>query len=172
MTFISKTAITLLISVMSVFVLHKPPAPTVEDLQPRYTTVFVANEAPIVLTTQAPTTTVKTALNACEAVFQMARYVGWDETQLGMVVAVAQRESRCDRNAHNTTLNRDKSTDIGVMQINDKTWCLPSRHYPKGYMQAYGLIETCQDLFDLETNLRAALNIYRYSNGWRAWGGK
>ena len=27
-------------------------------------------------------------------------------------------------------------------------------------------------LFDLETNLRAGLAIYRYSNGWRAWGGK
>jgi len=39
-------------------------------------------------------------------------------------------------------------------------------------MQALALLDTCQDLFDLETNLRAGLAIYRYSNGWRAWGGK
>ena len=172
MPLLTKTVLAILAAITSLFVLHKPPLPTVEDLEQRYTSVYVANEAPVVPTSQAPTTTLKTAVKGCDAVFEMARYVGWDEAQLGMVVAVAQRESNCDPSAHNTTLNRDKSTDSGVMQINDKTWCLPSKHWTNGYMQAYGLIKTCQDLFDLETNLRAALNIYRYSNGWRAWGGK
>jgi hypothetical protein len=54
------------------------------------------------------------------------------------------------------------------MQIN-QFWCKPSRYWPNGYLQAYGLIKTCDDLFDLEHNMRSALAIYRYSEGWRAW---
>ena len=154
---------------MSLFILHKPPAPTPADLEPAPITVWQALEPTSPTPPTSVVTTPITQPDACQIVFDMARHVGWPSDQLGMVVAVAQRESGCDPSAHNTTLNRDKSTDIGVMQINDKTWCLPSKHWTKGYMQTYGLIETCQDLFDLETNLRAALNIYRYSNGWRAW---
>jgi len=32
-----------------------------------------------------------------------------------------------------------------------------------------GVLTDVTDLYDRETNLRAALAIYRYSNGWRAW---
>ena len=99
----------------------------------------------------------------------MARYVGWDESQLTTLIAVAQRESRCQPDAFNKADTVGQS--YGTLQIND-FWCLPSRYYKQGYMQALGLLDTCQDLFDLETNLRAGLAIYRYSNGWRAWGGK
>ena len=169
MPLLTKTVLAILAAVTSLFVLHKPPSPTIKDLQPRYTSVYVANEAPVIPTSQAPTTTLKTAVKGCEAVFEMAKHVGWDEAQLGMVVAVARVESRCQPGAFNKADTVGQS--YGVMQIND-FWCLPSRYYKQGYMQAYGLITTCQDLFDLETNLRAALNIYRYSNGWRAWGGK
>jgi hypothetical protein len=42
----------------------------------------------------------------------------------------------------------------GAMQIN-YFWCKPSRYYANGYLQAYGLIRTCDDLFDLEDNLRS-----------------
>jgi hypothetical protein len=99
----------------------------------------------------------------------MAKHVGWDTDQLGTLIAVAQRESRCQFDAFNPADTYGQS--YGVMQIND-FWCKPSRYFKQGYLQAYGLLDTCQDLFDLETNMRAALNIYRYSNGWRAWGGK
>jgi hypothetical protein len=54
------------------------------------------------------------------------------------------------------------------MQIN-YFWCKPSQYWPNGYLQAHGLLKDCAELFDLETNLRAALAIYRYSEGWRAW---
>ena len=169
MTFISKAAITLIISIMSVFVFHKPPAPTPADKVVHYE--YTADAVPV---PQIPSTTATTQPDEpktlCEQVFDTAKAVGWPADQLGMLVAIAQRESRCMASAHNTTLNRDKSTDIGVMQINDKTWCKPSRYWPNGYLQAYGLISICDDLFDRETNLRAALAIYRYSNGWRAWG--
>jgi hypothetical protein len=169
MPLLTKTAIAIFASLTSFFILSKPPAPTAEDLQPSYTTVYEAYEAPVVPTSQAPTTTLKTPLIGCDAVFEMAKHVGWDTDQLGTLIAVAQRESRCQFDAFNPADTYGQS--YGVMQIND-FWCKPSRYFKQGYLQAYGLLDTCQDLFDLETNMRAALNIYRYSNGWRAWGGK
>lgn len=169
MPILTKTVIAIFAGLISLFILNKPPTPTADDLQPLYTSVYEAYEAPVVLTSQAPTTTLKKALNGCDAVFAMAKHVGWETDQLGTLIAVAQRESRCQTNAFNPADTYGQS--YGVMQIND-FWCKPSRYFPNGYMQAYALLETCQDLFDLETNLRAALNIYRYSNGWRAWGGK
>ena len=170
MTLITKTAITFLLTVVSLFVFNKPPAPSAADLQPRYDTVYEGNATPPNIPATTVTTSVAPAVTLCGQVFSMAKAVGWPIEELTTVVAVSMRESHCNPKAHNTTLNRDKSTDIGAMQINDKTWCLPSKYWPKGYLQAYGLLTNCNDLFDLETNLRAALNIYRYSEGWRAWG--
>jgi len=166
MTLISKLAISLFISVTSIFVLAKPPSPTAQETEPAPITVWQGLEplAPLPTTTLA--TTPITQPNACETVFNMARHVGWPEVELTKVVAVAYRESRCLPNAFNGADTVGQS--YGAMQIND-FWCLPSKYYANGYMQAYGLLTVCDDLFDLETNLRAALNIYRYSNGWRAW---
>jgi hypothetical protein len=96
----------------------------------------------------------------------MARHVGWPEHALTQLVAIAYRESRCKPNAFNPTDPNGGSA--GVMQIN-YFWCKPSSYYANGYLQAYGLLRTCDDLFNLEDNLRSALAIYRYSNGWRAW---
>jgi hypothetical protein len=96
----------------------------------------------------------------------MARHVGWAEQDLTQLVAIAYRESRCNPAAFNSTDPNGGSA--GVMQIN-YFWCKPSSYYTNGYLQAYGLLRTCDDLFDLEDNLRSALAIFRYSNGWRAW---
>jgi hypothetical protein len=96
----------------------------------------------------------------------MAKHVGWPESELTQLVAIAYRESRCQPDAFNA--KDPNGGSAGVMQIN-YFWCKPSRYFANGYLQAYGLIRTCDDLFDLEDNLRSALNIYRYSNGWRAW---
>jgi hypothetical protein len=96
----------------------------------------------------------------------MARHVGWAEQDLTQLVAIAYRESRCQPDAFN--LRDPNGGSAGVMQIN-YFWCKPSKYYANGYLQAYGLIRTCDDLFDLEDNLRSALAIFQYSNGWRAW---
>jgi hypothetical protein len=96
----------------------------------------------------------------------MAQHVGWAEQDLTQLVAIAYRESRCNPAAFNPTDPNGGSA--GVMQIN-YFWCKPSSYYTNGYLQAYGLLRTCDDLFDLEGNLRSALAIFRYSNGWRAW---
>ena len=163
MTIIGKLAISLFISLTSIWVLHKPPAPTPIERQIASETVWQGLEP---ASPKPPQTTTTTQANACKAVFDMAQHVGWPEHELATVVAVAYRESRCQPTAFNP---RDPNGgSAGVMQIN-YFWCKPSRYFPNGYMQAYAIVRTCDDLFDLETNLRAALNIYRYSNGWRAW---
>ena len=166
MTLISKIAISLFISVMSIFILTPPPAPTADDLAPAPITVWQGLEP---ASPTPPTTVVTTPItqpDACQTVFDMARHVGWPEHELTQLVAVAYRESRCNPNAFNSTDPNGGS--VGVMQIN-YFWCKPSSYYANGYLQAYGLIRTCDDLFNLEDNLRSALAIYRYSNGWRAW---
>ena len=167
MTLISKTVITLIISIMGVFVFHKPPAPSPAEKVIRYE--YTVDAVPVV--PQIPSTTLTTLASApktlCEQVFDTAKAIGWPVDQLGMLVAIAQRESRCQPDAFNA--NDTVGQSYGTMQVND-FWCLPSRYWPNGYLQAHGLLTKCTDLFDRETNLRSALAIYRYSNGWRAWG--
>jgi hypothetical protein len=166
MTLISKLAISLFISVTSIFVLHKPPAPTPAETQPAPITVWQGLEPASPLPTTTVVTTPITQPDACQTVFDMARHVGWPEHELSMVVSVAYRESRCMTRLTPKTIERRqrmvlcKSTTFGANRQSIT---------PNGYLQAYGLIRTCDDLFDLEDNLRSALAIYRYSNGWRAW---
>jgi len=166
MTLISKTAISLFISVISIFILTPPPAPTADDLAPAPITVWQGLEP---ASPTSPTTVITTPItqpDACQTVFDMARHVGWAEQDLTQLVAIAYRESRCNPAAFNP--NDPNGGSAGVMQIN-YFWCKPSSYYTNGYLQAYGLLRTCDDLFDLESNLRSALAIFRYSNGWRAW---
>jgi hypothetical protein len=166
MTLISKTAISLFISVISIFILTPPPAPTADDLAPAPITVWQGLEP---ASPTSPTTVITTPItqpDACQTVFDMARHVGWAEQDLTQLVAIAYRESRCNPAAFNP--NDPNGGSAGVMQIN-YFWCKPSSYYTNGYLQAYGLLRTCDDLFDLEGNLRSALAIFRYSNGWRAW---
>jgi len=166
MTLISKTALSLFISVMSIFILTPPPKPTANDLAEAPVTVWQGLEP---ASPTPPTTVVTTPItqpDACQTVFDMARHVGWPEHELTQLVAIAYRESRCNPTAFNATDPNGGSN--GVMQIN-QFWCKPSKYFANGYLQAYGLIRGCDDLFELEANLRSALAIYRYSNGWRAW---
>jgi len=169
MTLISKIAISLFISVTSIFILTPPPAPTADDLAVRQPEVFEGYGRPVDIpstTSTVPVTTPITQPDACQTVFDMARHVGWAEQDLTQLVAIAYRESRCNPAAFNPTDPNGGSA--GVMQIN-YFWCKPSSYYTNGYLQTYGLLRTCDDLFDLEDNLRSALAIFRYSNGWRAW---
>jgi hypothetical protein len=166
MTLITKLAISLFVSVTSIFMLAKPPAPTQQEMQAAPITVWQGLEPSAPLPTTTLVTTPITQPDACGEVFNMAKHVGFPEHELATVVAVAYRESRCQPDAFNA--NDPNGGSNGVMQIN-QFWCKSSRYWPNGYLQAYGLIKTCDDLFDLEHNMRSALAIYRYSEGWRAW---
>ena len=166
MTLISKTVITVIISVMSIFVFHKPPAPTPAEKVVHYEYTVDAVPVP-----QIPITTLTTQPSApktlCEQVFDTAKAIGWPSDQLGMLVAIAMRESRCQPDAFNP--KDPNGGSYGVMQVNG-FWAQKTTAYPKGYLQTMGVLTHVDELFDRETNLRAALAIYRYSNGWRAWG--
>ena len=111
----------------------------------------------------------------CPQWWDTAVRAGWELDQLKTLDYIINRESRCQRKAHNTTLNADGSTDMGLTQINDRSWCKPNRYNPVGYLQSLGLIQYCKDLFDPYVNLSAAKAIYDYAektngNGFGPWG--
>jgi len=111
----------------------------------------------------------------CPQWWDVAVKAGWTVKQLPTLDYIMHRESRCRAVAHNTTLNRDGSEDLGLTQINDWSWCKPTRWQPKGWLQAMRVIQSCEDLFDPYINLRAAKALYDYSeersgNGFRPWG--
>jgi hypothetical protein len=111
----------------------------------------------------------------CPQWWDVAIEAGWTVKQLPTLDYIMYRESRCRRIAHNTTLNRDGSQDYGLTQINDWSWCLPTKWQPKGWLQSIKVIQSCEDLFDPYLNLRAAKAIYDYSedssgNGFQPWG--
>ena len=118
--------------------------------------------------TAEPTeTTLVWAVGACGPVIDAARHIGWPESQLAVLHAVVWRESRCLPDVHNPSDPRGGSW--GLAQING-FWCKPNptTGWPIGYLQHYGILETCDDLYDPHTNLRAALQIWSRS-GWAPW---
>ena len=110
----------------------------------------------------------------CPQHWNTARAAGWAEEDLMTLDLIMNRESRCQPKAHNTTRNRNGSQDYGLTQINDRSWCLPSRYHKAGYLQGLGIIEYCKDLLKPLVNLTAAKALYDYSkktgSGFRPWG--
>jgi hypothetical protein len=146
-----------------------PPIPTPTPATPLITPPD-ASQTP-------PTTTLPIPQDAlCPQWWALAVDAGWTPDLLPTLDYVMWRESRCDPTQHNTTLNRDGSTDVGLTQINDRSWCLGTKWYPKGYLQTVGVLSTvgCEQLFAPYVNLIAAKAIYDYANGqhgngWQPW---
>jgi hypothetical protein len=154
--------------------------------EPRETTVAVAEVSrgltfATATSVDTPTTTTSVYIipptARCGQWWGLAIEAGWQPEELETLDYVMWKESRCDPTQHNTTLNRDGSTDVGLTQINDRSWCLPTRWYPDGYLQTIGILARvgCQELFDPLTNLRAAKQIHDYAketsnDGFSPWG--
>jgi hypothetical protein len=72
---------------------------------------------------------------------------------------IAYRESRCNPKAHNTTLNRNKTQDLGLVQVNS-SWKTVTRNICGTDITG---------LFDVDCNLKVAK--YLFDNGglghWR-----
>ena len=138
--------------------LPDPVYPSTEGYIEPETTTTTTQPRPIVIMTP------------CEKVRELARIVGWPKKELDTLVKIAYRESRCMPKAHNKTRNIDGSQDYGLMQINDWSWCKPSKYNAKGYLQQLKIIETCDDLFNPILNLTAAYALFEYSdNTWEQW---
>jgi len=119
-----------------------------------------------------PTTTTSSTIyidpysSACEQFSALAINLGWPADQRTVLEAVMARESGCRPNAHNKTLNRDKSQDWGLLQINGRSWTK--------WLIGKGIITQASDLLQAQTNLLAGLEIYnygveRYGFGWGPW---
>ena len=119
-----------------------------------------------------PTTTTSSTIyidpytSACEQFSALAINLGWPADQRTVLESVMKRESNCTPKAHNKTLNRDKSQDYGLLQINDRSWTK--------WLQEKGIINQTSDLLHAQTNLLAGLAIYnygveRYGFGWGPW---
>jgi len=140
-----------------------PPPETVP------TTLYEAPR-PVSVATSVPTDAL------CPQWWALAQEAGWTIDLLPTLDYIIHRESRCEPEAHNTTLNTDGSADIGLTQINGRSWCLPTRWYPQGYLQTVGVLRNvgCEQLFNPYLNLKAAKALYDYSeethgNGWQPW---
>lgn len=97
--------------------------------------------------------------------------VGWKKKDIKTLDRLMHRESRCRPKALNTTLNRNGSWDYGLLQINDRTWCIPSKYSSKGYLQSKKVLKTCEELLTPVTNLVAALAVYKAAgNSFSPWG--
>lgn len=120
--------------------------------------------------TVAPTTTVVTTIANCDDLVSLAASVGWPIEHLQTLKEIARRESgvTCAPTAFN--VKDPNGGSYGSLQINGY-WCLPNTYWPIGYLQAHGLVESCDDLFNATTNLRSALAIfYETGSDFSPWG--
>ena len=101
----------------------------------------------------------------CDEWIPLAVHIGWPEEELPKLSYAVYRESRCRPDQHNPDDPMGGSN--GLVQIN-RFWCRPSQYWPDGWLQAQGVLDDCDELFDPETNLRAALAIWQNS-GWEPW---
>jgi len=61
----------------------------------------------------------------------------------------------------------DNGESFGLMQINSY-WCQPSRYWPEGYLQTFGILADCSELLLPLVNLHAAWHIAAH-HGWENW---
>lgn len=107
----------------------------------------------------------------CPQWAQLSIDTGWHEEDLAMLDHIMHRESRCFSAVHYS--QDPNGGSYGLMQIN-AFWCKPSDWYPNGYLQAFGILEHCDELFQPRINLLSARLIWLYSlrehdNGWLPW---
>jgi len=102
----------------------------------------------------------------CTSWLTLAFRLGWQRQNLSTLERVMWRESRCQPGVHNP--KDPNGGSYGLTQING-FWCRPTAWYPKGYLQHFGVVRVCADLFRPEQNLLAALEVFNYSKGWTQW---
>ena len=160
------TAATLILAITGLLGLM--PVQAVEAPQMRQDAITAPTTTP---STPATTITPKPAKKpleasegqSCPGWIDVAREAGWPETELAMVGAVTYLESRCLN-----SVRGDKDKSWTAWQIHTTSWCRPNRYWPDGWLQAQGIITTCDDLYDPHTAAKAALAIWQYG-GWKQW---
>lgn len=152
-------------------------SPVEATTAPAPSTTVPATTAAPVETTETPThvapqgfaPTPRDLYGDCGEWRDLALAVGWPAEEWPTLSYVLHRESRCDTTAHNST--DPLSGSRGLLQINGY-WCRPSKYSPAGWLQEHGILDTCDDLYAPDVNLRAGLAIWIYGElkhgcGWR-----
>lgn len=161
--------LTAIISLLGVTVAESYGDRKIADIPPTTSAPAASSST---LPTPATTSTLPTPPAArCPMWWGLARTVGFTDQQMPTLDRIIYRESRCDPTQLNAADPNGGS--ISLTQIN-RFWCLPSRYYPAGYLQAVGVLDTCDDLWQPEINLRAALALVAYSRSvglsdWHQW---
>lgn len=145
---------------MSIGQLHKGP----NDVPRLAETAFTAPYSPVTAP-PVPTTRPIVKTTNCAQVGVLAVAAGLPTTELATAIKVARRESRCWSDAHNKADTVGQS--YGIWQLND-FWCRPSKYWPTGWLQAKGILDTCEQLLDPQINAAAMVAIWRNS-GWLPW---
>ena len=110
----------------------------------------------------------------CGEYHDLALQAGWPESQWPTLSYVMYRESRC--NTFSFYKSDPNGGSRGLIQING-FWCRKNKYNPIGWLQAKSILQTCDDLYDPLTNLRAGWAMWQYSQehngcGWRPWATK
>lgn len=112
----------------------------------------------------------------CDRRIQLSKLVATTSADVGVYDAdyVMWRESRCRQVAFNPTDPHGGS--YGLFQIN-AYWCKPNRYFKNGVLQSWGIVGSCEDLFNPRVNALAFMAIFDYAeryygDGWIPWGGK
>ena len=131
----------------------------------------VSSTAPIDLSGVNCTGLARLMYGRCGEWHDLAISVGWTEAQWKKLSFVIYRESRYNIKSFNKTDPNGGSR--GLMQINGY-WCKKNKYNPSGWLQAKKILNTCEDLYNPEVNLRAGLAMWHYSQernkcGWRPW---
>ena len=147
------------ISGLAAFVLlWDASAPQEPKLQPgeQITTVLNSVVPPTIALTPIATTTTAVP-KGCAAYVADAISAGWPADQAPTLARVMFRESRCIPTAYNAKDTGGGS--YGLLQVN-------GQH--KRWLMETGYINSLDDLFNPDINLRAALQLYSMV-GWSAW---
>lgn len=149
-------------------------APAYNDAKNTY--VYMASTTTSTTSTTSTSTTTTTTTIVpdwdvnnyrCAEWYDTAITAGWTQDYWPMLSRVIYKESRCNHDSFNP--NDPAGGSYGLTQINGY-WCTPNKYNPTGYLQARGIINTCQDLFDPLTNLLAAREIFSRHHSWSPWG--
>jgi hypothetical protein len=122
------------------------------------TTKLVAPPQPTIQPTIQPTKAIPVRHAECAAAMQRAVEIGWPLELVPELERTAWRESRCQTSAENR--NRNGTTDRGLLQINDVNVEL---------VRQAGVLAHSSELFDLDTNLRAALVVHSTAGSFCPW---
>ena len=147
-----------------------PPHPQVATGEPSPVTfeAYVYGEIPAQAveasqtTVEASPSVVKQAEGRCTDWSGIARAEGFSEDAISTLEEILYLESRCQPGVVG---DETKGGSYGIAQIHTRTWCEPSKYWPDGYLQAHGIVMTCDDLFDPAIAIKAAKAIYDYAGG-------